>query len=113
MKATLILILSFFALTMQAQTWTATYYGDKYKTRRHTANGDWFHKDSLTCASMTHKFGTRLKVTNPQNGKSVVVKVNDRGQFAHNNIDLSWGAFGLIAEHKLGRIKVIVETIKD
>ncbi len=99
------------ALSMSAQSWTATYYGDRYKTRRHTANGDWFHKDSLTCASMVHKFGTKLKVTNVKNGKSVVVKVNDRGQFAHNNIDLSHGAFGKIAEHKLGRIKVNVEVV--
>lgn len=112
MKILLTTILSVLSLTAAAQTWTATYYGDRYKTRRHTANGDWFHKDSLTCASMTHKFGTRLRVTNPKNGKSVVVRVNDRGQFAHNNIDLSWGAFGLIAEHKLGRVSVIVEELK-
>ena len=47
MKATLILILSFLSLSMQAQTWTATYYGDKYKTRRHTAKSMVFRYDGL------------------------------------------------------------------
>lgn len=112
MKFIVAFILSVLSVTAAAQTRTATYYGDRYKTRRHTANGDWFHKDSLTCASMIHKFGTMLRVTNPANGKSVVVRVNDRGQFARNNIDLSYGAFGQIAEHRLGRIKIKVEEIK-
>lgn len=112
MKKLLTLFLLTFSLSLAAQEWTVTYYGDKYKTRRRTANGEWFHKDSLTCASMIHPFGTKLKVTNPKTNQSVIVRVTDRGQFAHNNIDLSYGAFGQIAPHKLGRIKVKVEVIE-
>lgn len=51
------------------------------------------HHDSLTCAHRTYPFGTLLKVTNLNNGKSVVVKVIDRGPFARGRIiDLSWRA---------------------
>jgi rare lipoprotein A len=58
-----------------------------------TANGDRLHHDSLTCAHRTYPFGTLLQVTNPANGRVVVVRVNDRGPFVRGRIiDLSWGA---------------------
>lgn len=89
---------------------TATYYGNRYKTTRLTANGDVFDKNAMTCAAPKHyAFGTRLRVTNVENGKSVVVRVNDRGGFGNNVIDLTHGAFGKIADHSSGRIKVNVE----
>ena len=113
MRFLLSIFLYLFPLYLCAQSWTITYYGDRYKTRRRTANGEWFHKDSLTCASMVHPFGTKLKVINPKTNQSVIVRVTDRGQFAHNNIDLTYGAFGQICEHKLGRIKVFVEEINN
>ena len=92
--------------------WTATYYGNHYKTVRHTANGDVFDKNAMTCAAPKHyKFGTMLKVTNINNGKSVVVRVNDRGGFGNRNVDLTHGAFGKIANHSSGRIKVNVEIM--
>ena len=92
--------------------WTATYYGNHYKTVRHTANGDVFDKNAMTCAAPKHyKFGTMLKVTNINNGKSVVVRVNDRGGFGNRTVDLTHGAFGKIANHSSGRIKVNVEVI--
>ena len=92
--------------------WTATYYGNHYKTVRHTANGDVFDKNAMTCAAPKHyKFGTMLKVTNINNGKSVVVRVNDRGGFGHRTVDLTHGAFGKIANHSSGRIKVNVEVM--
>lgn len=92
--------------------WTATYYGNYYKTVRHTANGDVFDKNAMTCAAPKHyKFGTMLKVTNINNGKSVVVRVNDRGGFGNRTVDLTHGAFGKIANHSSGRIKVNVEVI--
>lgn len=97
--------------------WDATYYGNTYKGRRYTANGDVFNMNAMTCAA--HKdfpFGTRLKVTNIQNGKSVIVKVTDRGGFANkypNRLDLTYGAFGKIAAHRLGVILIKVEVLKN
>lgn len=88
---------------------TATYYGNQYKKTHYTASGDVFNKNAMTCAAPKHyRFGTRLRVTNVANGKSVVVRVNDRGAFGNNNIDLTHGAFGKIANHRSGRIKVNV-----
>ena len=70
----------------------ASYYS-KRATGTRTSSGARLHHDSLTCAHRTHPFGTMLKVTNPQNGKSVVVKVIDRGPFGRGRIiDLSWRA---------------------
>lgn len=98
----------------QPGKWTATYYGDKYKTQRHTANGDVFNKNAMTCAAPSkYKFGTVLRVVNKNNGKEVTVKVTDRGAFGNSNIDLTWGAFGLISEHKHGRIPVEVYVVED
>ena len=93
--------------------YTATYYGNRYKTVRHTANGDIFNMHAMTCAApKKYKFGTMLKVTNVHNGKSVTVKVTDRGGFGNNVIDLTYGAFGRIADHSSGRIKVNVEVVE-
>ena len=92
--------------------YTATYYGNTYKTVRHTANGDIFNKNAMTCAAPKHyKFGTMLKVTNVNNGKSITVRVNDRGGFGNRTIDLTHGAFGMIANHSSGRIKVNIEVV--
>lgn len=90
-------------------TGIASYYA-KRATGSRTANGEKLHHDSLTCAHRTYPFGTRLKVTTPSNGRSVVVRVNDRGPFVRGRIiDLSWGAareLGILAQ---GIAKVTVE----
>lgn len=87
----------------------ASYYSKKW-TGRKTANGDRLHHDSMTCAHKTHPFGTLLKVTNPDNGKVVIVRVNDRGPYSRGRIiDLSWGAareLGILAK---GVAKVEIE----
>ena len=58
-----------------------------------TASGERLHADSLTCAHRSYPFGTRLKVYNPANGRSVIVRVTDRGPFVRGRIiDLSWRA---------------------
>lgn len=93
--------------------WTATYYGNHYKGKRKTANGDTFNMHAMTCAApKKFKFGTKLRITNIKNNKSVVVKVTDRGAFGSHTIDLTYGAFGKIARHRDGRIKVKVEVVK-
>jgi rare lipoprotein A (peptidoglycan hydrolase) len=93
--------------------WTATYYGNTYKTARRTANGERFNMNAMTCAAPPkHKFGTMLRVTNLANNKSVVVRVTDRGHLGHYTIDLTHGAFGKIAKHRDGRVKIKVEVLK-
>ena len=80
----------------------ASYYGNTYRyingKPRHTANGDVFDMNAMTCASMIHPFGTMLKVTNTKNGKTVIVRVTDRGRFSSNKLDLTYGAWGKIAD---------------
>lgn len=79
-------------LSAQTQKGKATFYS-KRATGARTSSGERLHHDSLTCAHRTYPFGTRLKVTNLNNGRSVVVRVTDRGPFARGRIiDLSWRA---------------------
>ncbi len=82
---------------------------------RHTANGEVFDDRKLTCASWHHPFGTRLKVTNLQNGKSVVCRVNDRGpnKRLHRAIDLTIGAFKKIASPNRGLIRVSISKLPN
>lgn len=78
--------------TLQSEIMVATYYGKKFHGRR-TASGEVYDQFALTCAHKTLPFETKLIVTNPQNGKSVVVRVNDRGPFPRGrDIDLSYNA---------------------
>ena len=70
----------------------ASYYSKGFTGRR-TASGERLHPDSLTCAHRSYPFGTMLRVYNPANGRSVVVRVTDRGPFIRGRIiDLSWRA---------------------
>jgi rare lipoprotein A len=91
------------------QTGKASFYAKKF-TGRKTASGERLHHDSLTCAHRTYPFGTMLKVTNPANGQSVVVRVTDRGPYVRGRIiDLSVRAareIGIIAQ---GIAPVVVE----
>lgn len=67
----------------------ASYYANKFKGRR-TANGEIFRQHKRTAASLTIPFGTKVRVTNLENGKSVKVRINDRGPYVGGRIiDLS------------------------
>ena len=82
----------------------ASHYGigDGYHGQR-AADGSRFDAYGLTVASPSLPFGTRLRVVNPANGKSVVVKVTDRGPWYGNRIlDLSYGAFARVANPSRG-----------
>lgn len=89
----------------------ATYYSDTFhgKVMR---SGAVYDMNKLTAASNTHKLGTRLKVTNVDNGKSVIVKVTDTGSFRKVTLDLSKKAFSKIAELKQGVINVKIKEIR-
>jgi rare lipoprotein A len=67
----------------------ASYYADKFKGRR-TASGEKFRQHKRTAASLTIPLGTKVRVTNLENGKSVKVRINDRGPYVKGRIlDLS------------------------
>jgi len=92
-----------------AGTCQASYYGDG----SHTANGEKFDPTALTAAHKTLPFNTRVKVTNTKNGKSVVVRINDRGPFVSGRcLDLTTAAFADIASLSSGVITVKYEVLK-
>jgi rare lipoprotein A len=83
----------------------ASFYGEKWNGRR-TANGEIFNTYELTAAHKSLPFGTKVKVVNKTTGKSVVVRINDRGPFVKGRtIDLSKKAFRSIASIKKGVLK--------
>ncbi|MDE2385242.1 MAG: septal ring lytic transglycosylase RlpA family protein [Alphaproteobacteria bacterium] len=85
----------------------STGFASYYKTGRRTANGERFLPMGLTCAHRRLPFGTRLKVTNLRNGRSVVVRVNDRGPFVRGRVlDLSLGAAKVIGLNASGVAKI-------
>ncbi len=84
-----------------------------YKMGRLTANGEHFKPMGLTAAHRKLPFGTKLKVTNLRSGKSVLVRVNDRGPFIKGRIlDLSLGAARVIGLHKSGVGKISYVVVK-
>jgi rare lipoprotein A len=97
------------SFAQSVQEGKASFYSRKFTGRR-TANGERLHHDSLTCAHRTYPFGTLLKVTNPANSQSVIVRVTDRGPYVKGRIiDLSVRAareIGIIAQ---GIAPVVVE----
>lgn len=80
------------AATRDLGSGVASYYGSRFAGRP-TANGERFDPAQLTAAHRTLPFGSRVRVTNPRNGRSVIVRINDRGPFHGNRtIDLSRAA---------------------
>lgn len=88
----------------------ASYYSD-YHHGRLTANGERFNMHDLTAAHRTLPLGSKVKVTNLKTGKSVIVKINDRGPYVKGRvIDLSKAAAGNlgILSSGLGQVKIDV-----
>jgi resuscitation-promoting factor RpfB len=83
-----------------------------YASGSRTANGEAFNPDGLTAASKTLPFNTQVKVTNPANGKSVIVRINDRGPYVTGRcLDLARGAFSQIASLGTGAITATWEVV--
>jgi rare lipoprotein A len=75
-----------------AVTMKATYYANRFHGRK-TTSGERYDKTQLTCAHRKFPFNTLLKIKNPDNGKEVIVRVNDRGPFARGfDLDISYEA---------------------
>lgn len=91
----------------------ASYYHDKYHGRT-TASGERFEQTALSAAHRNLPFGSKVKVTNINNGRSVVVRINDRGPFVSGRIiDLSRRAFKDISNLSAGVIAVEVEVLSE
>ncbi len=90
----------------------ASYYADKFNGRK-TASGALYDNSKLTAAHRDLYFGTKLRVTNTKNNKTVDVVINDRGPFKKSReIDLSKAAFiKIAADINQGIIKVNIEII--
>ncbi|HMR92325.1 MAG TPA: septal ring lytic transglycosylase RlpA family protein [Chitinophagaceae bacterium] len=93
MKTTVLLLCSTVLLASCSRRVTengkASYYADKFAGRK-TANGEIFRQGKMTAAHKTLPFGTKVKVKNLNNGRTIKVRINDRGPFvAGRIIDLS------------------------
>jgi rare lipoprotein A (peptidoglycan hydrolase) len=92
------------------QSGIASFYG--YGAGSQTASGQRFNPNDMTAAHRTLPFGTKVRVTNKRNGKTVVVTINDRGPFIRGRvIDLSTAAAGVIGMKSSGLAPVTVERI--
>ena len=95
-----------------AKTSFASYYHDKFNGRK-TASGEIFNNTKLTAAHRTLPFGTIIEVTNLRTGKSVEVRINDRGPFHSSRaLDLSKAAFNSIGNHTRGVMPIEYEIIE-
>ncbi|MFW0757611.1 septal ring lytic transglycosylase RlpA family protein [Pseudomonas sp. H11T01] len=95
------------------ETGSASYYGAKHQGKR-TASGERFNQHSLTAAHRQLPFGTRVKVTNLSNDKTVVVRINDRGPHTRGRlIDLSHEAAEQLGMLRNGTARVRVQSLSD
>ncbi len=91
--------------------WTASWYGPRFHGKL-TANGEIYDQMAFTAAHKSLKFGTLLKITNPRNQESVIVRINDRGPYIRGRqIDLSKAAALQIGLYEKGVQKVQVEQV--
>lgn len=105
-------VLSLAATTAaDAQCGRASWYGPGFNGRS-TANGERFNQGGFTAAHKSLPFGTRLRITNKTNGRSVIVRVNDRGPYVGGRfLDLSKGAATKIGLVKSGTSAVCAEKL--
>ena len=89
----------------------ASFYADNFQSRK-TASGEPYNRKAKTAAHNQLPFGTKVKVTNKQNKKSVIVTINDRGPFGGGRIiDLSRFAFSRIGDTRDGTLDVEIQII--
>jgi rare lipoprotein A len=91
----------------------ASYYADEFDGRP-TSNGETYDMHALTAAHRTLPFNTRVRVTNLSNGRSVVVRINDRGPFVSDRIiDLSYRAAEELSMVGPGTARVRIEIVPE
>ncbi|MCB5174995.1 septal ring lytic transglycosylase RlpA family protein [Microvirga lenta] len=95
------------ASTRHVQSGKASWYGPGFHGKR-TASGETFNTHAMTAAHRTLPFGTKVRVVNKKTGKSVVVRINDRGPYAHGRvIDLSRASAQAIGISGVGSVEVV------
>lgn len=110
---TVLILIVLLNMNIEAKEGVASYYHDSLDGNL-TANGEIYKKDKISCAHKTLPFGTVLLVTNKNNGKSVVVRVNDRGPFIKGrDIDLSRAAAEEIDMIQDGVIDIMYIILPD
>lgn len=108
LAACLVCMISIQAIAQE--TGYASYVSDEFNGSN-TAYGEIYDRNKLTCAHKMHPLGTRLKVTRLDNGRSVIVRVNDKGPYIKGRIvDLSYAAAKQLDILKLGEVEVKVEV---
>jgi rare lipoprotein A len=108
MRTALLALCAVMCLDGAAQAEIATYYGKEFAGHR-TASGESFNPGAMTAAHRSLRFGTRVRVTNTRNGRSVIVRINDRGPFTRGAaIDLSSGAARAIGMGGTGHVRLQV-----
>lgn len=108
----LVLAVSMMFISANEVTTKASYYGKEHHGKR-TANKEKFNMYELTAAHKSLPFNTKVRVTNVDNDKSVIVRINDRGPFVKSRtLDLSYAAFKEIANPKVGVITVTYSIIE-
>lgn len=111
--AILALTLPFGAARAGNQEGVVSWYGERFHNRP-TASGELFDVSDLTMAHPSLPFGTKVRVTNLRNGRSVVVRVNDRGPFVGSRIaDLSQAAAATIGMLSRGVARARIEVLGD
>ena len=97
-KIIIVILMLLTSIISVAEKGKASYYGSK----------------GMTAAHKTLPFGTKVKVTNVKNGKSVIVTINDRGPFVKGRIiDMSKSSFAKIANLSAGVVDVEIEVVKE
>ncbi|MDP9138072.1 MAG: septal ring lytic transglycosylase RlpA family protein [Pseudomonadota bacterium] len=107
-------MVSGFAICSGGEDATAVQSGlaSYYKSGKRTANGERFNPHGLTAAHRTLPFGTRVRVVNVSTGKTVVVRINDRGPFIRGRIiDLALGAANKVGLTRSGVAKVTIRVL--
>lgn len=108
-----LLFVTFIMMGINSISKNASFYGGRLHGSM-TASGERFNQNDFTAAHKTLPFGTKVRVTNPNNGKSVIVRINDRGPYVKNRvIDLSTASFKAIEDPNIGVIKdVIIDVLE-
>lgn len=120
-KLLLLLVASFFLSscsgmhyfpTGTSQRGMASWYGEDFHGKQ-TSNKEIYDMHAMTAAHKTLPFGTHVRVTNLNNGKSVVVRINDRGPFVKGRIiDLSYAAAQKLGMAETGVAPVVIKVLK-